>query len=88
MLRTTATLVAMLAASAALPGAARAADAAACKTIRMSDPGWTDIVRWTLNVLILAEEAGITRESVERAMAVMDELDTILPKAPGEGTPR
>lgn len=43
MPRTAAILVAMLAVSVALPGAARAADAAACKTIRMSDPGWTDI---------------------------------------------
>lgn len=34
--------------------------------VRQGDPGWTDIVRWTLNVLILAEEAGITRESVDR----------------------
>ncbi|MBA4803161.1 MAG: amino acid ABC transporter substrate-binding protein [Brevundimonas sp.] len=34
--------------------------------VRRGDEGWTSIVRWTLNGLILAEELGITRENVER----------------------
>ncbi len=33
--------------------------------VRQGDPGWTDIVRWTLNALILAEELGLTQENVE-----------------------
>ena len=31
--------------------------------VRQSDPGWTDIVRWTLNALILAEELGVTSKN-------------------------
>jgi general L-amino acid transport system substrate-binding protein len=34
--------------------------------VRQGDPGWTDIVRWTLNALILAEESRITRDTAER----------------------
>jgi general L-amino acid transport system substrate-binding protein len=34
--------------------------------VRQGDPGWTDVVRWTLNALILAEEAGVTRDTVDR----------------------
>lgn len=33
--------------------------------VRQGDPGWTDIVRWTLNALILAEELGVTRANAE-----------------------
>ncbi|MFZ5669865.1 MAG: transporter substrate-binding domain-containing protein [Pseudomonadota bacterium] len=33
--------------------------------VRQGDPGWTDIVRWTLNALILAEELGVTARSAE-----------------------
>lgn len=31
--------------------------------VRQGDPGWTDIVRWTLNALILAEELGVTQKN-------------------------
>ncbi len=34
--------------------------------VRQGDPGWTDVVRWTLNALILAEEEGVTAENVDR----------------------
>ncbi|MGE3740034.1 MAG: choline ABC transporter substrate-binding protein [Geminicoccaceae bacterium] len=43
MLRSATTLAAALALLASTTGLARAADAEACKTVRMSDPGWTDI---------------------------------------------
>ncbi|MDP1736725.1 MAG: amino acid ABC transporter substrate-binding protein [Caulobacter sp.] len=33
--------------------------------VRQGDPGWTDIVRWTLNALILAEEFGVTKDNAE-----------------------
>jgi general L-amino acid transport system substrate-binding protein len=35
--------------------------------VRQGDPGWTDVVRWTLHALILAEELGVTRDNVDRA---------------------
>jgi general L-amino acid transport system substrate-binding protein len=31
--------------------------------VRQGDPGWTDVVRWTLNALIVAEELGVTSEN-------------------------
>lgn len=31
--------------------------------VRQGDAGWTDIVRWTLNALILAEELGVTAKN-------------------------
>jgi len=34
--------------------------------VRQGDPGWTDVVRWTLNALVLAEEAGITADTAQR----------------------
>ena len=34
--------------------------------VRQGDPGWTDVVRWTLNALILAEELGVTRGNADR----------------------
>lgn len=34
--------------------------------VRQGDPGWTDVVRWTLNALILAEELGVTRANADR----------------------
>lgn len=34
--------------------------------VRQGDPGWTDVVRWTLNALILAEEGGVTAENAQR----------------------
>jgi general L-amino acid transport system substrate-binding protein len=33
--------------------------------VRQGDPQWADLVRWTLNVLILAEELGVTSANVE-----------------------
>jgi general L-amino acid transport system substrate-binding protein len=33
--------------------------------VRQGDATWTDIVRWTLNVMILAEELGVTSRNVE-----------------------
>lgn len=32
--------------------------------VRQGDPGWTDIVRWTLNALVVAEGAGVTQKNV------------------------
>lgn len=32
---------------------------------RQGDPGWTDVVRWTLNALILAEELGVTARTAD-----------------------
>ncbi|MBL0947672.1 amino acid ABC transporter substrate-binding protein [Brevundimonas sp.] len=32
--------------------------------VRRDDPHWTRVVRWTLNALILAEEYGVTRQTV------------------------
>jgi len=32
--------------------------------VRKGDPHWTRVVRWTLNALILAEEYGVTRDTV------------------------
>lgn len=32
--------------------------------VKTGDQGWTSVVRWTLNALILAEELGVTRENV------------------------
>jgi len=33
--------------------------------VRQGDPGWTDVVRWTLNALILAEELGVTARTAD-----------------------
>ncbi|MFN4297844.1 MAG: amino acid ABC transporter substrate-binding protein [Brevundimonas sp.] len=33
--------------------------------VRRGDDQWSDIVRWTLNALILAEELGVTQENVD-----------------------
>lgn len=33
--------------------------------VRAGDPGWTAVIRWTLNALILAEEYGVTKSNVE-----------------------
>jgi general L-amino acid transport system substrate-binding protein len=35
--------------------------------VREDDARWTDIVRWTLNALVLAEEARLTSREIERA---------------------
>lgn len=33
--------------------------------VRAGDDRWADVVRWTLNAVILAEELGVTQENVE-----------------------
>src|SRR3546814_17252595 len=33
--------------------------------VRMNDPEWAHVVRWTLAALVAAEELGITSENVE-----------------------
>lgn len=33
--------------------------------VRRGDEGWTEIIRWTLNALILAEELQVTRDNVQ-----------------------
>ncbi len=45
--------------------------------VRHGDDEWGDIVRWTLNVLIIAEEKGITKDNV-RAMAAEPQKDAEL----------
>ena len=41
--------------------------------VKRGDEAWTSVVRWTLNALILAEELGVTRDSVgERAEGPRD----------------
>ncbi|WMS45154.1 amino acid ABC transporter substrate-binding protein [Acuticoccus sp. MNP-M23] len=43
---------------------------------RHGDSEWSDVVRWTLNALIIAEEKGITKENVEEmASKPVEELD-------------
>lgn len=56
--------------------------------VRQGDPGWTDIVRWTLNALILAEELKITSKTVEqqRREAAKPEIRRLLGAEPGFGT--
>ena len=41
---------------------------------RNGDSEWSDLVRWTLNALIIAEEKGVTKDNVGE-MAGSDELD-------------
>ncbi len=45
--------------------------------VRHGDDEWGDIVRWALNVLIIAEEKGITKDNV-RAMAAETQKDAEL----------
>ena len=33
--------------------------------VRKGDPRWLDVVRWTLNALIAAEENGVTQANAE-----------------------
>lgn len=35
--------------------------------VRQDDPAWTDIVRWTVNALIIGEELGLTSSTTEEA---------------------
>jgi general L-amino acid transport system substrate-binding protein len=37
--------------------------------VRQNDSQWADIVRWSLNILIIAEELGITQDNVEELKA-------------------
>jgi general L-amino acid transport system substrate-binding protein len=55
--------------------------------VRQDDTGWTDIVRWTLNALILAEEHGITSRTVEAQRKASDdgEMRRLLGAEPGYG---
>lgn len=34
--------------------------------VRRGDEGWTEVIRWTLNALILAEEVGVTQANVDQ----------------------
>ena len=40
--------------------------------VRQDDPAWTDIVRWTLYALVLAEEHGVTKGNVKDMKAGAD----------------
>nr|WP_295107094.1 amino acid ABC transporter substrate-binding protein [uncultured Caulobacter sp.] len=40
--------------------------------VRQDDPAWTDIVRWTLYALVLAEEHGVTKASLKAMKAGAD----------------
>jgi general L-amino acid transport system substrate-binding protein len=57
--------------------------------VREGDDRWFDIVRWTLNALIQAEEYGLTRGNVEQiaAEATNPPLRRFLGEAPGVGAP-
>src|SRR3546814_16686577 len=37
--------------------------------VRMNDPEWAHVVRWTLAALVAAEELGVTSENVEEQKA-------------------
>jgi general L-amino acid transport system substrate-binding protein len=50
--------------------------------VRQDDPVWTDIVRWTLNALILAEEHGVTKAN---AKAMKSSADPEARRLLGEG---
>lgn len=55
--------------------------------VRQGDPGWTDVVRWTLNALILAEELGVTAANAEqmRKQSASPEARRLLGAEPGYG---
>lgn len=55
--------------------------------VRQGDPGWTDIVRWTLNALILGEELGVSSKTAEqqRREATRPEIRRLLGAEPGFG---
>lgn len=36
--------------------------------VRQNDPAWTDIVRWTVNALVLGEELGVKSKSVQQTL--------------------
>jgi general L-amino acid transport system substrate-binding protein len=55
--------------------------------VRQGDPGWTDVVRWTLNALVLAEELGVTAKTAERMRkeSVVPEVRRLLGADTGYG---
>lgn len=54
--------------------------------VRQDDTGWTDIVRWTLNALILAEEHGVTAKTAQAMREGADgEMRRLLGGEPGYG---
>lgn len=54
--------------------------------VRADDPQWNAIARWTLNVLINAEELGITAKTVEQQKASKNpEIQRLLGVSPGIG---
>ena len=44
--------------------------------VRQDDPAWTDIVRWTVNALILAEELGVNSTTVESSRQTASDPET------------
>jgi general L-amino acid transport system substrate-binding protein len=44
--------------------------------VRQNDPAWTDIVRWTINAMILGEELGLTSKTVEQARETASDPQT------------
>jgi general L-amino acid transport system substrate-binding protein len=44
--------------------------------VREGDDGWTDIVRWTVYAVILAEELGLSSRTVEEAKATASDPET------------
>jgi general L-amino acid transport system substrate-binding protein len=55
--------------------------------VRQDDPVWTDVVRWTVFALILAEEQGLKQATVEAARKTATRADTrrLLGVEPGFG---
>jgi general L-amino acid transport system substrate-binding protein len=45
-------------------------------TVRHGDNNWGDIVRWTFNTLLIAEEKGITKANVEEVAATTTDPET------------
>ena len=44
--------------------------------VRQDDPAWTDIVRWTVNSLIVAEELGVNSTTAEGSRETASDPDT------------
>tara|TARA_R100000935_G_scaffold42867_3_gene65102 strand:- start:9919 stop:10767 length:849 start_codon:yes stop_codon:yes gene_type:complete len=44
--------------------------------VRQDDPAWTDIVRWTVNALIVAEELGVNSTTAEASRETASDPDT------------
>jgi general L-amino acid transport system substrate-binding protein len=44
--------------------------------VRQNDPAWADIVRWTVNALVLGEELGLTSKTVEQARETASDPET------------